>query len=218
MASPVGFHYMLDSHSPTDTRPSFTEEFNTYLNYVRKLAFEETPEYDFLQELFAKVMKNNGDIDDQVYDWNLLNGIPPRNIGPAPILLDTPPPLTKSEALTPNPSPRTPISDSAGRNPSTKQAPPSEPLSSGSPAVPYPSNPSQLCTEYDVPSVELEVELQPREGPLLEVADPHGNRHATTTSRSDIGARFAPPSPLLYGRLILPNPSSPTSTLQPFYT
>ena len=42
---------------------------------MRKLGFEETPDYDFLRELFAKVMKNNGDIDDQVYDWNLLNGI-----------------------------------------------------------------------------------------------------------------------------------------------
>ncbi|KAF9646382.1 kinase-like protein [Thelephora ganbajun] len=50
------------------------EEFSIYLNYVRKLGFEETPDYDFLRELFAKVMKNNGDIDDQVYDWNLLNG------------------------------------------------------------------------------------------------------------------------------------------------
>jgi len=50
------------------------EEFSIYLNYVRKLGFEETPDYDFLRELFTKVMKNNSDIDDQVYDWNLLNG------------------------------------------------------------------------------------------------------------------------------------------------
>lgn len=50
------------------------EEFGIYLNYVRKLGFEETPDYDFLRELFAKVMKNNGDVDDGVFDWNLLNG------------------------------------------------------------------------------------------------------------------------------------------------
>ena len=61
---------------PTNIRPPLPEEFSIYLNYVRKLGFEETPDYDFLRELFAKVMKNNGDIDDQVYDWNLLNGIP----------------------------------------------------------------------------------------------------------------------------------------------
>ncbi len=52
----------------------FLEEFGIYLNYVRKLGFEETPDYDFLRELFAKVMKNNGDIDDGVFDWNRLNG------------------------------------------------------------------------------------------------------------------------------------------------
>ena len=52
-----------------------TEEFGIYLNYVRKLGFEETPDYEFLRELFAKVMKNNGDVEDGVYDWNLLNGM-----------------------------------------------------------------------------------------------------------------------------------------------
>ncbi|KDQ33488.1 hypothetical protein PLEOSDRAFT_1061144 [Pleurotus ostreatus PC15] len=52
----------------------FPEEFSIYLNYVRKLGFEETPDYDFLRELFAKVMKNNNDVDDGVFDWNELNG------------------------------------------------------------------------------------------------------------------------------------------------
>jgi casein kinase 1 len=52
-----------------------SEEFGIYLNYVRKLGFEETPDYDFLRELFAKVMKSNNDVDDGIFDWNLLNGI-----------------------------------------------------------------------------------------------------------------------------------------------
>jgi len=51
-----------------------SEEFAIYLNYVRKLGFEEAPDYDFLRELFAKVMKNNGDAEDGAFDWNLLNG------------------------------------------------------------------------------------------------------------------------------------------------
>lgn len=50
------------------------EEFGIYLNYVRKLGFEEAPDYDFLRELFSKVIKSNGDADDGVFDWNLLNG------------------------------------------------------------------------------------------------------------------------------------------------
>ncbi|KAF8921178.1 CK1/CK1/CK1-G protein kinase [Mucidula mucida] len=52
----------------------FPEEFGIYLNYVRKLGFEETPDYDFLRELFAKVLKTNGDVDDGKFDWDLLNG------------------------------------------------------------------------------------------------------------------------------------------------
>lgn len=51
-----------------------TEEFGIYLNYVRKLGFEETPDYDFLRELFTKVLKTLGEAEDGVYDWNLLNG------------------------------------------------------------------------------------------------------------------------------------------------
>lgn len=45
------------------------------MNYVRKLGFEEMPDYDFLRLLFANVMTNNGDVDDGVFDWNLLNGM-----------------------------------------------------------------------------------------------------------------------------------------------
>ena len=52
----------------------FPEEFGIYLNYVRKLGFEEAPDYEFLRELFLKVIKNNGDVEDGVFDWNLLNG------------------------------------------------------------------------------------------------------------------------------------------------
>ncbi|BGP53966.1 hypothetical protein JCM8202_002963 [Rhodotorula sphaerocarpa] len=51
----------------------YDEEFAIYLNYVRKLGFEETPDYDFLRELFTKVLKNRGETDDGIYDWNQLN-------------------------------------------------------------------------------------------------------------------------------------------------
>jgi hypothetical protein len=53
----------------TDAR--LTEEFGIYLNYVRKLGFEETPDYDFLRELFTKALKNSGEVEDGVYDWNM---------------------------------------------------------------------------------------------------------------------------------------------------
>ena len=44
-----------------------------YLQYSRKLGFEETPDYDFLRDLFNRVLKTIGETDDGVYDWMLLN-------------------------------------------------------------------------------------------------------------------------------------------------
>ncbi|TFK28158.1 kinase-like protein [Coprinopsis marcescibilis] len=51
----------------------FPEEFTIYMNYVRKLGFEETPDYDFLRDLFSKVLRTLGEPEDGVYDWMLLN-------------------------------------------------------------------------------------------------------------------------------------------------
>ena len=51
----------------------FPEEFAIYMNYVRKLGFEETPDYDFLRELFSKVLKTLGEPEDGIFDWMLLN-------------------------------------------------------------------------------------------------------------------------------------------------
>ncbi|KAI8085170.1 kinase-like domain-containing protein [Halteromyces radiatus] len=56
-----------------DLAQGYPEEFAIYLQYVRKLGFEETPDYDFLRELFTKAIKNAGEVDDNVYDWCLLN-------------------------------------------------------------------------------------------------------------------------------------------------
>lgn len=52
---------------------AFPEEFGIYLQYVRKLGFEETPDYDFLRELFDKVLERQGEHDDSLYDWVLMN-------------------------------------------------------------------------------------------------------------------------------------------------
>lgn len=41
---------------------------------MRKLGFEETPDYDFLRELFTKAIVKAGEVEDEVYDWMLLNG------------------------------------------------------------------------------------------------------------------------------------------------
>lgn len=43
------------------------------MNYVRKLGFEENPDYDFLRDLFLKVLKTIHETEDNVFDWSLLN-------------------------------------------------------------------------------------------------------------------------------------------------
>lgn len=56
-----------------DLCDGYPEEFGIYLQYVRKLGFEETPDYDFLRGLFTKAIEKVGERDDGIYDWMLLN-------------------------------------------------------------------------------------------------------------------------------------------------
>ncbi|KAL9108635.1 MAG: hypothetical protein Q9227_006581 [Pyrenula ochraceoflavens] len=57
-----------------DGFPDNAEEFNKYLSYVRNLGFEDTPDYDFLRDLFTQALKNTGEVEDGEYDWMKLNG------------------------------------------------------------------------------------------------------------------------------------------------
>lgn len=43
------------------------------MNYVRKLGFEEVPDYEFLRDLFRKVLKGLNLPLDGPFDWVLLN-------------------------------------------------------------------------------------------------------------------------------------------------
>ena len=52
-----------------------SEEFSIYLNYVRKLGFEETPDYDFLRALFTKILHDTETSHDGVYDWAHIDGV-----------------------------------------------------------------------------------------------------------------------------------------------
>ena len=53
---------------------TISEEFNKYLSYVRNLGFEDTPDYDYLRDLFTQALKNTGEVEDGEYDWMKLNG------------------------------------------------------------------------------------------------------------------------------------------------
>jgi casein kinase 1 len=56
-----------------DLCDGFPEEFSKYLSYVRNLGFEDTPDYDYLRDLFTEALKNAGEVEDGEYDWMKLN-------------------------------------------------------------------------------------------------------------------------------------------------
>lgn len=45
-------------------------EMATYLRYVRKLDFFETPDYEYLRSLFTGLFKDRGYTDDGEFDWS----------------------------------------------------------------------------------------------------------------------------------------------------
>lgn len=51
----------------------FPEEFATYLRYVRRLDFFETPDYEYLKKLFIDLFHREGFSHDGVFDWYSMN-------------------------------------------------------------------------------------------------------------------------------------------------
>ncbi|CAK7564967.1 MAG: Palmitoylated plasma membrane-bound casein kinase [Sporothrix epigloea] len=47
----------------------FPIQFEKYLTYVRNLGFEDTPDYDYLRDLFTQALKETGGVEDGEYDW-----------------------------------------------------------------------------------------------------------------------------------------------------
>jgi len=47
-----------------------TEEWSTYLSYVRNLDFFETPDYGYLHRLFMDALDRHGWHCDWIFDWN----------------------------------------------------------------------------------------------------------------------------------------------------
>ena len=60
-------------HNDANLFGQLADEFNKYLSYVRNLGFEDTPDYDYLRDLFTQSLKNAGEVEDGEYDWMKLN-------------------------------------------------------------------------------------------------------------------------------------------------
>lgn len=54
----------------TDNFFFYLEEFAKYFDYVKKLEFFETPDYDELIDLFQTVYKREKFPDDNLFDWS----------------------------------------------------------------------------------------------------------------------------------------------------
>lgn len=50
----------------------YPNEFAVYLNYCRKLKFDETPDYDFLLKSIRDLYVKSGYEDDNMFDWTIL--------------------------------------------------------------------------------------------------------------------------------------------------
>ncbi|CAF1508206.1 unnamed protein product, partial [Didymodactylos carnosus] len=60
-------------HTPPDQLcMNMSDEFLTYLNYCRKLEFNEEPNHQYLLELFNDLFVKHSYVRDYVYDWNLI--------------------------------------------------------------------------------------------------------------------------------------------------
>lgn len=49
----------------------FIDEFAKYLSYVKKLHFEEKPDYYFLKQLFIDLLTKQELVFDNIFDWML---------------------------------------------------------------------------------------------------------------------------------------------------
>ena len=47
------------------------DEFSSYFNYIRELQFDEKPDYQYLRDLFRKMLMKNEYVYDLNFDWNL---------------------------------------------------------------------------------------------------------------------------------------------------
>ncbi|XP_025422805.1 casein kinase I-like [Sipha flava] len=61
--------YEIKKKTPISILCDGHPEMAEYMNYVRRLGFNETPDYVYLRNLFITALHKNGFEDDQCFDW-----------------------------------------------------------------------------------------------------------------------------------------------------
>ena len=56
--------------TPSELCENLPPQFEEYITYTRNLKYEEEPDYNYLRNLFLKVLKNNNWEFDYYYDWD----------------------------------------------------------------------------------------------------------------------------------------------------
>lgn len=57
------------STSIDDLCRDFPLQFSEYLTYTRSMTFEQDPDYDYLRDLFTKILEDEKAVDDSGFDW-----------------------------------------------------------------------------------------------------------------------------------------------------
>jgi serine/threonine protein kinase len=55
--------------NPEELCQGFPEQFVEYFQYVKRLRFDEEPDYVYVKGLFKKIMEINGYVHDYNFDW-----------------------------------------------------------------------------------------------------------------------------------------------------
>lgn len=181
------------------------DEFNKYLSYVRNLGFEDTPDYDYLRELFTQALKNTGEVEDGEYDWMKLNN----GKGWEAMKQHPSQHLHAANAL-PNPSNRALVGGTdtpTGRGPGTPAIPPGR-LNAPQPLAPSPQKPGAGKTRPPGVSGAVPIKRQSGvAGGLTDMGTPAASTQAQfTQSNANLPHRMSH---------LNPNSSQPTDAQQP---
>lgn len=179
----------------------FPEEFEIYMNYVRKLGYEETPDYDFLRELFTKVLITLGEPEDGIFDWMLLNGGKGWEAGGSQTNGNTPHREQKKE--------REPEGHRRGsRQLQDNSTPPTPHVVTPSPAHVKSNNRKHANQERERGAAQRDASIQPlaptpRRSSQQQMGSPGGlsapHPYASTPYRTAAGGPYERPSPFLPG-------------------